>query len=155
MTFIMPEETGSQVRPSGGSIRRSGRWTFLGPGALPRDPTARQHEQRGRRWLVVSYFLCPCHIPITLALLGAVFGGSTLGAAVTGNALPVGIALTVLYALVLWRGFRQIRIAKHLEANGYPVTCSPDGCEFATAGKPPAGLGRLAGGMSAQQNVSS
>ena len=133
MTLIMSNETGSHATPSGESIRRSGRWTFLGPGALPRDPTARQHEQRGRRWLVVSYFLCPCHIPITLALLGAVFGGSAIGAAVTGNALPVGIALTVLYAFVLWRGFRQIRIAKHLEASGYPATCSPDGCEIATA----------------------
>lgn len=54
-------------------------WAFLGEGALPADPIARRHEKRGRRWLVVSYVFCPCHIPLILALVGAAFGGSTIG----------------------------------------------------------------------------
>lgn len=103
-------------------------WTFFGEGSLPADPSAREHEKRGRKWLVISYVFCPCHIPITLALIGAAFGGTTLGAALTGNALRVGIVLTSIYALVLWRGFRQIRRAKQLEAAGGSLSCTPTGC---------------------------
>lgn len=107
------------------------RWTFFGPDALPSDPVARAHEQRGRKWLVVSYFFCPCHLPLTLALLGAAFGGTAFGAALTGNAFRVGAALTTVYAVVLWRGFRQIRRAKRIEASGGTVMCAPRGCVVA------------------------
>lgn len=107
-----------------------GRWTFFGPSSLPADPVARSYEKRGRKWLFVSYFLCPCHIPITLGLIGVAFGGTAIGAAVSGNPLRVGAALTLLYAIVLWRGFRQIRRAKRIEAAGGTLTCTPDGCEI-------------------------
>ena len=106
---------------------RKARWAF-GRSALPSDPLAREHEKRGRKWLVVSYFLCPCHVPIALAILGAVFGGSTLGAAATGNGLAIGIILTAAYGFALWRGFRQIRRAKRIEAAGGTLKCTPDGC---------------------------
>lgn len=108
-------------------------WTFLGEGSLPDDPVARVHEKRGRKWLVISYVFCPCHIPITLALIGAAFGGTTLGAALTGNALRVGVGLTLVYALVLWRGFRQIRRAKKIEAAGGTLNCTPAGCSTVPA----------------------
>lgn len=106
-------------------------WTFFGEGSLPADPTARSHEKRGRKWLVISYLFCPCHIPITLALIGAAFGGTAIGAALTGNALRVGIVLTAIYALVLWQGFRQIRRAKQIESEGGAITCTPAGCSVA------------------------
>jgi ABC-type nickel/cobalt efflux system permease component RcnA len=94
---------------------------------------ARQHEKRGRKWLVVSYVFCPCHLPIVLMLLGAAFGGTALGATVSGNALGVGIALTAVYGVVLWRGFRQIRWAKRIEAAGGTLSCSPEGCTVTAA----------------------
>lgn len=109
------------------------RWTFFGEGSLSADPTARAHEKRGRKWLAVSYLFCPCHIPITLALIGAAFGGTALGAALTGNALRVGVVLTSIYALVLWRGFRQIRRAKRIEAAGGAIACTSAGCSVAPA----------------------
>lgn len=31
-------------------------------------------ERRGRWWLVASFLACPCHLPITLAVLGTVLG---------------------------------------------------------------------------------
>lgn len=111
-------------------------WAFFGESALPSDPVARSHEKRGRRWLFVSYFLCPCHIPITLVLIGATLGGTTIGAALTGNALRVGIVLTALYGLVLWRGFRQIRKAKQIEAAGGTITCTPQGCDVTARPQP-------------------
>jgi hypothetical protein len=107
------------------------RWGFFGESALPADPLARSHEKRGRKWLFVSYFLCPCHVPITLALLGAMFGGTAIGASLSGNALRIGIVLTTLYAIVLWRGFRQIRRAKQIEAAGGRLDCTmQEGCEI-------------------------
>ena len=108
------------------------RWAFLGGSSLPTHPEARQHERRGRRWLVVSFLLCPCHVPLALVLAGALLGGSTLGAAITGNAVPVGIVMSALYGLMLWRGFRLIRRAKHIEAAGAGLSCTGTGCEAAT-----------------------
>ncbi len=63
------------------------RWTFFGASSLPTDPLTRSHEKRGRRWLMLSYLFCPCHIPFALALLGALLGGSTFGAALAGNGI--------------------------------------------------------------------
>ena len=51
-----------------------------------------------------------------------------MGAAITANALRVGIVLTAAYGVVLWRGFRQIRRAKRIEAAGGTLNCTPDGC---------------------------
>lgn len=67
--------------------------------------------------------------------MGVVFGGTALGAAVTGNALRVGIVLAVAYGIALWRGFRQIRFAKRLEAAGGTLTCAPDGCRVASSSR--------------------
>ena len=107
---------------------KPGRWQFIGKSSLPLDPAAREHERRGRRWLFVSYFLCPCHIPLTMALLGVLFGGTALGAALAGNAFRVGAVLVVAYSVVLWRGFRQIRLANRIEAGGGTISCTPDRC---------------------------
>lgn len=79
---------------------------------------------------MVSYLFCPCHIPLTLGLLGALLGGSAWGAAVTGNAIHVGVVLSAVYAVVLWRGFREIRRAKRIEAAGGVLACTPQGCEI-------------------------
>jgi len=103
-------------------------WTFFGASSLPTDPVARQHERRGRRWLVVSFLFCPCHVPILLVAVGAAFGGTALGALIAGHALWVGIVLTSMYAVLLWRGFRQIRRAKRLERGGGTLRCAPEGC---------------------------
>lgn len=127
----LPDEFAvTELRPQ----PEQGRWAFLGEGSLPSSPLARQHEKRGRKWLVVSYLFCPCHLPLAMALLGAVFGSTALGAALTGNALRIGVALTTVWTFVLWRGFRQIRRAKRIEASGGVVTCSPTGCTVATPG---------------------
>lgn len=82
---------------------------------------------------MVSYLFCPCHIPLTLGLLGALFGGSAFGAALVGDAVRVGVVLTAVYAVVLWRGFREIRRAKRIEAAGGVLACTPQGCEIAEA----------------------
>ena len=103
---------------------------FLGKSSLPVDPVAREAERQGRRWLAVSYLFCPCHIPLALALLAGLFGGSAVGAVLTGNALRFGVGLTAIYAVVLWRGFRLIRRAKRIEADGGSLSCTTSGCRI-------------------------
>lgn len=110
------------------SERPEAPWAFLGGASLPTDPGARAHEKRGRRLLLVSFLFCPCHVPVLLALVGALLGGTVVGAAVTGSALRVGVVLTATYAVLLWRGFRQIRRAKQIEAVGGTWRCTTDGC---------------------------
>ena len=103
-------------------------WVFLTRRSLPTDPAARDLERRGRRWLVVSYILCPCHLPVTLSLLAVALGGTALGSVVVGHAGWVAVGLTALYAAVLWRGFHRIRAAKRLEAQGLRLDCTKDAC---------------------------
>jgi len=72
-------------------------------------------ERTGRRWLVWSFILCPCHLPWTLAILTALFGGSAIGAFVNQNRTTVGIAIAVIYFIGVAIGFNYLRKAK---ANG-------------------------------------
>ncbi|MEO5580365.1 MAG: hypothetical protein ABIR58_06870 [Gemmatimonadaceae bacterium] len=114
---------------SADSLVGRGKWVFLSKSSLPSDPEARRIEKRGRWWLVASYFFCPCHLPIALAIAGGVLGGTALGATISGNTIGVGVVLTAMYALLLWRGFHHIRIAKRLVASGETLVCTPTGCE--------------------------
>lgn len=87
---------------------------------------ARRAENRGRLWLVLSYLLCPCHLPVSLALLGAAFGGTALGSFLTTNSWRTGTILGVLYAAALWRGFTHLRRAKAVA--GGALDCSDGVC---------------------------
>lgn len=138
MTTTLRPGDGNQATP-GPTDRRpdparaGGRWVFLSRSSLPTDPTARRLEKRGRWWLAVSYVLCPCHLPVTLSLAGLAFGGTALGSTIAGHATWVGIALTSAYAVVLWRGFRQLRRSKRALAAGESLQCSTSGCVIVPA----------------------
>ena len=98
------------------------------------QPESRRLENRGRAWLVFGFIFCPCHLPITMAVLGGVVGGGVLGAAVR-DAWTIGIVMVVLYGLTVWRGFAHLRRAKAALAPGQRLVCGSDGtCEI----EPPA-----------------
>lgn len=69
-------------------------------------------ERIGRRWLIWSFILCPCHLPWTLALLTAALAGSALGPVVAGHRNWIGLAIAVLYFIGVAIGFRYLRRAK-------------------------------------------
>ena len=73
------------------------------------DPDVR--EQQGRRWLVWSFIFCPCHLPLSMAVLAAIFGGTAFGALISRNTLGVGLGFGALYAAGVGIGFRHIRAA--------------------------------------------
>lgn len=80
-----------------------------GSAATPADVIAL--EKRGRRWLVWSFVFCPCHLPLTMAVLAAIFGGSALGALISRNTLAVGVIFGLIYAVGVGVGFRHLRKA--------------------------------------------
>ncbi len=63
-------------------------------------------EKQGRKWLAWSFIICPCHLPLSMAALGIVFGA--------------------IYAVGLSIGFRHIRAATK------DIDCTGDECVVPT-----------------------
>jgi hypothetical protein len=85
---------------------------------------ANHRERRGRRWLVWSFIFCPCHLPISMAVLAVVFGGSAFGTLISRNTLGVGIVFGLLYAAGVAVGFW------HLRAGAAGKDCASGSCEI-------------------------
>lgn len=69
-------------------------------------------ERRGRWWVFGSFLLCPCHLPLTLGVLAALLGGTSLGAALREHAVAAGVLITLVWALGTAYGFRLLRRAQ-------------------------------------------
>jgi mercuric ion transport protein len=72
-------------------------------------------ERRGRWWLAVSFLACPCHLPLTLAVLGSVLGGTAVGALLRDNTLLAGTVIGLVWLAGTARGFVLIRRAQRGE----------------------------------------
>ena len=81
-----------------------------------------RREKTGRKWLAVSFVFCPCHLPVIMAALGVVFGGSAFGTLVGRNTVGVGLVFGAIYAVLLVVGFR------HLRAATKDIDCSTGEC---------------------------
>ncbi len=73
--------------------------------------SAAASEKQGRRWLIWSFIFCPCHLPLSMAVLAAIFGGSAFGTLISRNTMGVGIAFGIIYAIGVGIGLRHIRRA--------------------------------------------
>lgn len=69
-------------------------------------------ERQGRRWIFVSFLLCPCHLPITLAIIGSLAGGTVLGGLLREHALLAGAVVTAGWVIGTANGFRLVRHAQ-------------------------------------------
>lgn len=65
----------------------------------PIGPTHTHPDNKSWPWLVATFVLCPCHIPIVLAILGT----GALGGALARNSAVVFVALTPAFAFAVWR----------------------------------------------------
>ena len=87
---------------------------------------ARRHDRRLRRrglaWLWFGFAVCPCHLPFTLLAVGALFGGTAIGAAITGNPLPVGVVLGTITVIAYVKGLRMVRAADACSAGSCGTT---------------------------------
>jgi hypothetical protein len=80
--------------------------------AIPDASTTVVAERRGRRWLVGSFLLCPCHLPISLAILASVAGGTMVGSLLRDHVLIAGLAISLGWAAGTANGFRLLRHAQ-------------------------------------------
>lgn len=69
-------------------------------------------ERRGRWWLIWSFLLCPCHLPLSLAVLGTVLAGTGLGAVLRDHAVAAGVVITAAWLVGTGYGLRLIRQAQ-------------------------------------------
>ena len=66
-------------------------------------------ERRGRAWLLWSFLLCPCHLPLTLAVLASVLTGTSLGVALRDHTWVAGVLISVAWIGGTGYGLRLIR----------------------------------------------
>ncbi len=80
---------------------------------LPARPSPTRNENKTQRhgiaWVLGSFLFCPCHLPLTLGLLAAIFGGTALGAVVVHYSLLAGVIITLIWVAGTWYGFRKLR----------------------------------------------
>jgi mercuric ion transport protein len=69
---------------------------------------------KGVGLLALAVVACPCHLPILLAVLG----GTTIGAILAANVLPVGVVLGAVFAGALALSLRAFE-------TGSGRTCVP------------------------------
>ena len=51
-----------------------------------------------------AFIFCPCHLPVSTAVRGMVFGGGAFGTLVGRNTISVGITFGVIYMALLAAG---------------------------------------------------
>src|SRR5829696_3671 len=79
--------------------------------ALSDQAGAAPLERRSRRWILGSFALCPCHLPLTLGILVTVLGDTAAGPLLRDHAVLAGALITTAWVAGTWRGFRLVRLA--------------------------------------------
>ena len=69
-------------------------------------------ERRGRWWLLASFLACPCHLPLTLGVLGAVLGGTAAGVALREHTVIAGLLIAAVWIAGTGRGLLLVRRAE-------------------------------------------
>jgi hypothetical protein len=93
----------------------------LARGRACRAPaTPRALESRGVLWLIASFVLCPCHLPLTLAWAGILLAGTTAGGLLRSHPVAAGVLVTLVWAAGTWRGLRLLRAARKFAGTHAP-----------------------------------
>jgi len=77
--------------------------------SCPVPASSVNRERRGLVWLVGSFVICPCHLPITLAVAATVFSGTAVGAVISGHPYIAGIVISLAWLAGTWRGVYYLR----------------------------------------------
>lgn len=99
---VMPSPATSAQAPEGPS----------GPATPGPADEGLRVERQGRRWLLWSFLACPCHLPVSLGVLGAVLAGTSLGAMLRDHAIIAGAVLTTAWLAGTGYGFHLIGRAR-------------------------------------------
>lgn len=77
---------------------------------LPSARTA-DGERRARWWIALSFVFCPCHLPVTLSVLGVLAGGTAIGSLIDGHRVLVGVSVSLVWLAGTGYGFRLLHRA--------------------------------------------
>ena len=80
--------------------------------ACPIDTTATQAENRGLAWVIASFVLCPCHLPITLWWMALLLSGTAAGALLRSHPIVAGVVVTAVWLAGTGRGVRYLLMAR-------------------------------------------
>ncbi len=75
------------------------------------DGAAQPTNNRGLAWVIGAFVICPCHLPLTMALAATLLGGTAAGAALRGHPYVAGALISLLWLAATWHGFRLMRPA--------------------------------------------
>jgi mercuric ion transport protein len=87
------------------------------PQRVSAETVAGRLERRGLAWMMGAFIFCPCHLPITLAVLGVMLGGTAAGALLRGHPYLAGAIVTAVWAIGTWRGYSLVRSAQRFAYN--------------------------------------
>jgi hypothetical protein len=79
-------------------------------------PAPEQAENRGLAWVVGSFLICPCHLPLTMLLASTVLTGTTAGVLLRAHPVAAGILITAAWVAGTWRGIHHLRAARRYAA---------------------------------------
>jgi cytochrome c biogenesis protein CcdA len=74
--------------------------------------TPDQQERRGIAWVIGSFVFCPCHLPITLWVIGLVLSGTAVGAVLRGHLFFAGVIISIVWLAGTLHGFNLMRRAR-------------------------------------------
>jgi len=74
--------------------------------------TPEQADRRGIAWVIGSFVLCPCHLPITLGVLVAVLSGTAIGVLVRSHLYLAGAIISIAWLAGTLHGFNLMRRAR-------------------------------------------
>ncbi|HET9387245.1 MAG TPA: mercury resistance protein [Gemmatimonadales bacterium] len=71
--------------------------------------TPAQANLRGVAWVAGAFLICPCHLPLTLALATTALAGTTAGLVLGAHWLAAGVFITLAWLAATWHGIRLVR----------------------------------------------
>lgn len=74
--------------------------------------TPEQNDRRGIAWVIGSFVLCPCHLPITLAVIAGVLSGTALGVLFRSHLYIAGAIISLTWLVGTLHGFNLMRRAR-------------------------------------------
>jgi len=72
-------------------------------------------EKRGWFWIVGFFLICPCHLPLTLWLVGLLLSGTAAAVLVGEHPYIAGAIITVAWVAGTWRGIHLLRVSRRLQ----------------------------------------
>jgi Fe2+ transport system protein B len=69
-------------------------------------------HRRGVTWIIASFVLCPCHLPVTLWVVSALLSGTAAGSLLLGHPYVAGVVLGGMWLGGTLYGFHLMRRAR-------------------------------------------